>query len=251
MPSPNLAVTHVAAAQNQKEVTINDAIDALDRALTETLALDCSAGGVIAVGAGQMRRNLRLVLEGAPSAAFTVELAAVRRPVLIRNASGRSATLRNPGGQAVVELAPDRHLLVYSTGANLWAVGSPDPSPRAYDFGMLETGSPAPGAVMGKVVIPRAVAIPAQFAGSAGHVDVPPQGSPWEISITRNSAQPGTAAIGTVRIDTAGALAFATAGGSPVALSAGDVIRFIADAEGDPAEAGVAGIALTIAAELV
>ena len=29
MPSPNLAVTHVAAAQNQKEVTINDAVDAL------------------------------------------------------------------------------------------------------------------------------------------------------------------------------------------------------------------------------
>ena len=30
MPSPNLSITHVAAAQNQKEVTINDAVDALD-----------------------------------------------------------------------------------------------------------------------------------------------------------------------------------------------------------------------------
>jgi hypothetical protein len=39
MPSPNLAVTHVAAAQNQKEVTINDAIDALDNAMNQALSL--------------------------------------------------------------------------------------------------------------------------------------------------------------------------------------------------------------------
>jgi hypothetical protein len=44
MPSPNLAIAHVAASQNQKEVTINDAIDALDRAMNDTLALDLSAG---------------------------------------------------------------------------------------------------------------------------------------------------------------------------------------------------------------
>ena len=39
MPSPNLAVTHVAAAQNQKEVTINDAIDALDNAMNRALSV--------------------------------------------------------------------------------------------------------------------------------------------------------------------------------------------------------------------
>jgi hypothetical protein len=39
MASPNLAITHVAAAQNQKEVTVNDAIDALDRALTDALVV--------------------------------------------------------------------------------------------------------------------------------------------------------------------------------------------------------------------
>ena len=44
MTSPNLAITHVAAAQNQKEVTVNDAINALDRALTEALAVDFAGG---------------------------------------------------------------------------------------------------------------------------------------------------------------------------------------------------------------
>ena len=53
MTSPNLAAPHVAAAQNQKEVTINDATDALDLAMTATLELDCSAGGTITVSAGR------------------------------------------------------------------------------------------------------------------------------------------------------------------------------------------------------
>ena len=46
MSSPNLAITHVAAAQNQKEVTINDAIDALDAATQGLLSVDFIAGNV-------------------------------------------------------------------------------------------------------------------------------------------------------------------------------------------------------------
>jgi hypothetical protein len=46
MASPNLAITHVAAAQNQKEVTINDGLNALDRALTDALVVDFTAGNV-------------------------------------------------------------------------------------------------------------------------------------------------------------------------------------------------------------
>ena len=46
MSSPNLAITHVAAAQNQKEVTINDAINALDRAMGDLLVVDFIAGNV-------------------------------------------------------------------------------------------------------------------------------------------------------------------------------------------------------------
>ena len=46
MSSPNLAITHVAAAQNQKEVTINDAINALDRAMGDLLVVDLTAGNV-------------------------------------------------------------------------------------------------------------------------------------------------------------------------------------------------------------
>ena len=37
MSTPNLAIPHIAAAQNQKEVTANDAFDRLDEAITGRL----------------------------------------------------------------------------------------------------------------------------------------------------------------------------------------------------------------------
>jgi hypothetical protein len=46
MPTPNLNITHIAAAQNQKEVTANAAFDALDKALTGVLPADFAAGDV-------------------------------------------------------------------------------------------------------------------------------------------------------------------------------------------------------------
>jgi hypothetical protein len=57
MTSPNLAITHVAAAQNQKEVTVNDAINALDRALTDALSIDF-AGGPVTLTAAQFRQAI-------------------------------------------------------------------------------------------------------------------------------------------------------------------------------------------------
>lgn len=48
MSSPNLAIPHVVAAQAQKEVTINDAVDRLDRAVTEVLTVDLDPGDLAA-----------------------------------------------------------------------------------------------------------------------------------------------------------------------------------------------------------
>lgn len=69
MPSPNLSITHVAAAQNQKEVTINDAVDALDNAMNRALSL-AMADANVTLTADQANRNGLIVprraAEGAP-----------------------------------------------------------------------------------------------------------------------------------------------------------------------------------------
>ncbi|MBB1498138.1 hypothetical protein [Paracoccus sp. MC1862] len=103
---------------------------------------------------------------------------------------------------------------------------------------------PAPGAseTLGKVILPRAVTLPADFAGAVGNVDTSPAAG-FAIDVTRNGFS-----VGTITIDSAGAFAFATAGGAPVLLSAGDVVRFVAPSVADTS---IAGISMTIRGSLV
>jgi hypothetical protein len=47
--TPNLAIEHVLQSQAQKEVTANEAFDALDQAIAGLLEIDVSVGGTITV----------------------------------------------------------------------------------------------------------------------------------------------------------------------------------------------------------
>ena len=94
---------------------------------------------------------------------------------------------------------------------------------------------------MGKVVLPRAVVLPADFAGAAGHVDTPPD-DPFVIDVTGDAVS-----IGTITVSDAGAFTFATTSNEAKALAAGAVVRFVAP---DPADPSIAGLALTLLAAL-
>lgn len=246
MPSPNLSITHVAAAQNQKEVTINDAVDALDRAMTDT-ALVAFAAGAATLSAADFRAAVAFQPAAALEAPATLTVPEIRRLFLVVNTDAAHA-ITVARGTASIVVAPGATAVLCTDGTadGLFAAGGAAHSQLAvYDFGMMQWETPAPGAVMGKVVIPRALTIAADFAGSYGHVDVPPDTAGWSLEVTLN----GTT-IGTVSIDGAGSFVFATTGAEPVAVAAGDVVRFVASAANDPAEASLAGLALTIAAEL-
>ena len=139
MPSPNLAITHVAAAQNQKEVTINDAIDALDLAMTASLEIDCTAGGTLPVTPAGMRRNVSLVLTGAPAEDFTLQLPATQKLVLLQNTTGQAAAVTGPaGGTGIPVPAGQRHLL-YATDTTVVAIdatlGASGVTPGSYGDG--------------------------------------------------------------------------------------------------------------------
>ena len=239
MTSPNLAAPHVAASQNQKEVTINDAINALDLAITASLSLDCSAGGTVSVTTLQAQRNVRLALTGTPAAAFTLLLPAVLRILAVANATGMTVTVKNATG-ATVDVPAGKQALVHASGTGVTLVGAAL-TDGVYDFGMTALATPEAGALLGKVVLPHAVNLPANFTGARGHVETNPTAS-FDIMITRN----GTS-IGTVTIATSGAFSFATSGAAAVALAPGDVIRFVAPGTAD---ATIAGIALTLVGSL-
>ena len=108
-----------------------------------------------------------------------------------------------------------------------------------YDFGMVAGTAPGAGEVLGKVVIPRPLLIPPDLAGSAVHVDTPPEAD-FAIALTRNAV-----AVASITVHADASTTLATAGNAPVDIAAGDVIRFAAPAT---PVASIAGISITIAA---
>lgn len=124
MPSPNLAVTHVAAAQNQKEVTINDAVDALDNAMNRALSVAMGDANVTLTST-QANRNGLIVLTGTLTASRVLTLPANHRRLAIRNATSGSQEVRAKyaGSGAEVIIVPGGTVLVQGNGSDLFGVG--------------------------------------------------------------------------------------------------------------------------------
>jgi hypothetical protein len=124
MPSPNLAITHVAAAQNQKEVTINDAVDALDNAINRALSLAMGDADVT-LTADQANRNGLISLTGTLAATRILMLPANHRRLAIRNATsgGQEIRVKYAGSGAEVVVVPGTTVLVQGSGSDLFGVG--------------------------------------------------------------------------------------------------------------------------------
>ena len=125
MSSPNLAVPHVAAAQNQKEVTINDAIDMLDNAINRTLSLEMTDED-LTLTSNQANRNGLIIMTGTLTAERIVTLPANHRRLAIRNATtgGQQLRIKYPGAGAEVVIAAGEAALVQGDGSDLYAVSA-------------------------------------------------------------------------------------------------------------------------------
>jgi hypothetical protein len=110
-----------------------------------------------------------------------------------------------------------------------------------YDFGFVKAAMPGSSEVIGKVVIPRDITLPADFAGAAGHVDVNPDDA-FDIDVTDDGVS-----IGTISISDAGAFTFTTVSGTAQSIGAGSIARFVAPASTD---ASIEGIAVTLVGTL-
>jgi hypothetical protein len=247
--SNNLNLSQVAAAQNQKEVTINDQAGQLDAALTEQFDADVSASNV-ALTAEQYRRAIHIKATGAATAGRTVTLQAIKKLSIISNFS-TTDSVDFVLGSATITLDPAADAanptmaLVYTDGTadGLYQVSSGvggGGGAESYDFGFTFGAEPNASTVIQRVQLSRAIEVPANMAGSTGSVDTNPT-STYDIDV-----QDDGVSIGTISISTGGAFTFTTAGGTAKSIVAGSVITFVSPGSPDGTVAGVAvGIVAT------
>lgn len=250
--SNNLELAQVAAAQNQKEVTINDQAGQLDAALTEQLVADVAAGNV-ALTAEQYRRAVHIKATGAATAGRTVTLQAIKKLSVISNFS-TTDSVDFILGSATVTLDPAEDAanptmaLVYTDGTanGLFAVSSGiggGGGGALYDLGFYYAGGP-PGAfeLMFKWVSTRNLELAADMAGSFGDIGTNPTAQ-FNMGVTQDGAS-----IGTISVATDGTFTFTTAGGTAKQIAAGERLEVVAPASADTT---AADIALTLAATIV
>jgi hypothetical protein len=250
--SNNLALLQVAAAQNQKEVTINDQAGQLDAALTEQLVADVAAGNV-ALTSEAYRRAVHIKATGAATAGRTVTLQAIKELTIISNFS-TTDSVDFVLGSATVTLDPAEDAanptmaLVYTDGTadGLYAVSSGiggSGGGALYDLGFYNSGGP-PGAseLLFKWVATRDLDQPVDFSGSVGEIGTNPTAQ-FDMDVTLEGAS-----IGTISVATDGTFAFTTAGGTAKQISAGERLEIVAPASTD---ATAADIALTLAGTIV
>ena len=95
-----LDLPQIAESQALAYVTSNDADAALEAALCEEISTHDPTSADVTVTDAEFRENWHHVVRGAPASAFNFIIPALRRPFMVSNASGQTATVKTAGGAA-------------------------------------------------------------------------------------------------------------------------------------------------------
>lgn len=123
MPTPNLNIDYLSTAQSQKEVTVNQALLALDKAVAGCLTLDMT-GVASRVLTADEALNAYIKVAGGVTADREIVLPAKARLYIIDNklSPGYSVSVKTAGGTAYV-VATGKASVLYCDGANVTSVG--------------------------------------------------------------------------------------------------------------------------------
>jgi hypothetical protein len=181
MATPILNIPTVAASQTQKEVTINDAIAALEAAGNDVVAVEVDSTNALTISDAQWRGygTLSIVADGTspPTATITVTVPAIKRHAVVINTTGQavSAAISGQTEDAVV-IADGSAVSVVSDGTDLRASGggtSGGSGPSSF-LGLTDTPASFSGQ-SGKAVVVNTgesalefVDLPAGSSGGAG-----------------------------------------------------------------------------------
>ena len=147
--SAHLAIPFVAATQNQKEVTLNAAIDALDRSANGDVVL-ASADANVSLTTAQARENGLVTITGALTATRQVVLPAGKRQIILRNQTTGGFALEvgyATGARAAVP--PAASALLKADGTDCHTVGG------GFEVAFFAPGAPLASQLLGGLVFSR------------------------------------------------------------------------------------------------
>lgn len=241
-----LAVTEVGATQNNKAVTINNAIAALEQAGNAVYENLTAGGSQINVNEATFTRYVSFRFDGVsadidvtfPS---TVGGSATNRLYVVHNDdSAQTITLKDSSETGTtITLGPDTAVVVIQKGINLYRAADQFPALAAaypYDMSLFIPGAPGDGVIGCTIIAARDFTLADDFAGSRGNVGTNPTATA-AFDVAKNGSS-----IGSISISTGGVFTFATTGGG-VTMTAGDRLTIT---NPSPADATLADVAIVL-----
>lgn len=255
MASDNLGIPFVSVSQNQKELTINNAVNALDDAGNSALAITITANRTLS--AAEFTGNMVFVLSGTPASNFDLVIPTTKRFFAVRNSTGKTCTVKYASGSTLA-IANGGNISIHSDGTTIVSMGGggmTNPMTTSQDIivggssgtpGRLAagtngfvltmvagavawaaaTGMANPMTTLGDIILGGSSGTPGRLAiGSTGQVLTVVSGSPAWATPASGFANPMT---------TAGDIIYGGTSGTPTRLAAGSNTQVLTLAGGVP-----------------
>lgn len=238
--TPQLAVVEVDQTQNNKYLTINTALAALDGVLNKLL--ESNTTGHWALTETQFTTYGVFKALGR-AAAFNITIPDAtnisnrERVFIVWNADTTyTATVQTataPG--TTVALLPGQIAVLYQDDVDVVALlwvkqGS---SPTLYDIGFFISGAPTNSQMVLRFKAPRAFILPGNASGSKGTVGTNPT-STAAFDVLKNGSS-----IGSISVSTGGVFTFTTTSGNPVSFAVDDILAIVAPTSADATMADI------------
>lgn len=239
--SPILGITEIAPTQDNKSITHNDAVKALEAASNAILAFSAIGAGPVTLTEAQATGNMVFTLVGG-SAAFNVVFPSqintvnAKRVFAVRNNDTTyDATIKaSTGSGTTVVVKPGEGALIVQDYEDMTLLSSaPVVTANPYDIGVYVPSLPDDGAELLKFIAVRGFSLADDFAASRGHVGTNPTASAI-FTVKKNGAS-----IGTVTVSTGGVFTFNTTGATAETFVAGDYLSLEAPSPQDATMADI------------
>jgi hypothetical protein len=243
--SDPLNIPLVGEAQNNKYITVNDAIQALASATNKILAKDTIGTGPVALTENESSRNMVYTLAGA-SAAFDMTFRSTigglnaQRVMLVVNNTSYPATVKaSSGSGASVIVYPGFSALLYQSFEDIYRLSGNQLAGEVmpYDLSVYIPEQPGDAAEIMRVKMTRSVFFADNFTGSQASVFSNPA-SDAAFTVQKNGSP-----IGSITIGTGGGATFATTGSGLETFAPGDILTILAPT---PQDVSLAGVGITL-----